>query len=41
MTTKEILTKQGLMPKDSQAQEMQIAGLYSLWFVLVALIYFS
>jgi len=41
MSTKEILKEQGLIPKNSQAQEMQVAGLYSLWVVLAALIYFS
>jgi hypothetical protein len=29
------------MPKNSQAQEMQIFGFFALWFVLAAVIYFS
>jgi len=41
MNTKKILKKQGLMPKNSQAHEMQIFGFFSLWFVLAAVIYFS
>ena len=41
MNTKKLLKKQGLMPKNSQAQEMQIFGFFALWFVLSAVIYFS
>jgi len=41
MNTKKILKKQGLIPKNSQANEMQFFGFVSLWFVLAAVIYFS
>tara|TARA_B110000305_G_scaffold197371_1_gene222956 strand:+ start:3197 stop:3322 length:126 start_codon:yes stop_codon:yes gene_type:complete len=41
MNTKKILKNQGLIPKASQANEMQIFGFFSLWFVLASIIYFS
>jgi hypothetical protein len=41
MNTKKLLKKQGLMPKNTQPNEMQVFGFFSLWFVLAAVIYFS
>ncbi len=41
MNTKTVLKDQGLMPANSQAQEMIIVGFISLWVVLAAVLYFS
>ena len=41
MNTKTVLKDQGLMPANSQAQEMMIVGFISLWVVLAAVLYFS
>ena len=41
MNTKTVLKDQGLMPANSQAQEMMIVGFISLWVVLAAVCYFS
>lgn len=41
MNTKKILKNQGLIPKTSQSNEMNIFGLLSLLIVLSAVVYFS
>ncbi|MDA8526675.1 hypothetical protein N9C68_03860 [Gammaproteobacteria bacterium] len=41
MNTKKVLKQQGLLPKTSKANEMQLFGFLSMWVVLSAVIYFS
>jgi hypothetical protein len=41
MNTKKVLKQQGLLPKTSTANEMQLFGFLSMWVVLSAVIYFS
>jgi hypothetical protein len=41
MNTKKVLKQQGLLPKTSKLNEMQMFGFFSMWIVLAAVIFFS
>ena len=41
MSIKQLLLSQGLIPKKTEAYDMQIFGFFSLCFLLAAIIYFT